>query len=162
MARSLASSALRAASHSSRETIGWFMVSLLDRAVGQVRGRLRPEANFSQGDRWNRLISRYIAVMGSVPGMLEPEEQSAIGGASFAAIHAMSAKVGEAARPSQPAAPRGRQAHPLPLSAAEDVVIFWAPDRLSPFLAAAGPSEDLGRPDRRVRVTSVTGFRWTR
>src|ERR1700693_5991833 len=87
----------------------------------------RPEASFSQGDRWKRLISTYIAVMPSIGRMLEPEEQSAIGGASSAAIHAMSAKVGEAAMASQPAAPRACQALALPLFAAEDVVIFRLP-----------------------------------
>jgi hypothetical protein len=93
------------------------------------------EANFSQGDRWKRLISTYIVVMPSIGRMLEPREQSAIEGAWFAAINAMSAKVGEAARPSQPAAPRACQARSPALSAAEDVVIFPAPDRLSLFPA---------------------------
>jgi hypothetical protein len=65
--------------------------------------------------------------MPSVGSMLGPEEQRAIGGASFAAIHAMSAKAGEAARPSQPAALHGGQAHPPPLFAAEDVVILRLP-----------------------------------
>jgi hypothetical protein len=100
--------------------------------------------------------------MPSIGSMLEPEEQSASGCASFTAIHAMSAKVGEAARESHPAVPRACQAHPLPLFAAEDVVILRLPIRLSPFPAVAGPSDDVGRADRRVRVTSVTGFRWTR
>ena len=57
--------------------------------------------------------------------MLEPEEQSAIVGAAFAAIHAISAKVGEAARASQPAAARP-EAIALPWFAAEDIVIFRA------------------------------------
>jgi hypothetical protein len=65
--------------------------------------------------------------MPSVGGMLEGEVQRAIGGACLVAIHAMSVKVGEAARPSQPAAPRGCHGHPLPLSVAEDVVIFRLP-----------------------------------
>ena len=87
--------------------------------IGQVCAHGRPEASFSQGDRWKRLISsRYIAVMPSIGRMLEPEEQNAIGGASFVAIHAMSAKVGEAARASQPAAPRACQAPVLPWFAA--------------------------------------------
>jgi hypothetical protein len=85
------------------------------------------EASFSQGDTWKTLIRTYIAVMPSIGGMLEPEEQSAIGGASFAATHAMNARVGEAARASQPAAPRAGQAPALPLFAAEDVVIFQLP-----------------------------------
>jgi hypothetical protein len=103
------------------------MVSLLCFAVGQVRYRGRPEASFSHGDRWKRLISRYIVVMPSIGSMLDPEEQRATGRASFAGIHAMSAKLGEAARPSQPAAPGGWQTHPVPLLAAEDVVIFPLP-----------------------------------
>jgi hypothetical protein len=59
--------------------------------------------------------------------MLEPDEQRALGGAWFVAIHAMHAKVGEAARPSQPAALSGCETHPVPLSVAEDVVIFQLP-----------------------------------
>jgi hypothetical protein len=54
-------------------------------------------------------------------------EQSAIGVALFAAIHAMSAKVGEAARPSQLAAPRICQAVVLALFAVADAVILWFP-----------------------------------
>jgi hypothetical protein len=65
--------------------------------------------------------------MPSIGGTLEPEEQRVIGDASFAAIHAMSAKVGEAARLSQPAALRGCQTDPLPVFAAEDIVIFPLP-----------------------------------
>jgi hypothetical protein len=103
------------------------MVSLLSLGCHSGACRGWPEASFNQGDRWNRLISTYIAVMPSVGRMRDPEEQNAIGGASFAAIHAMSAKVGEAARPSQPADPRGCQAHPLGLFAVEDVVILRLP-----------------------------------
>jgi hypothetical protein len=57
--------------------------------------------------------------MPSIGRMLEPEAQSAIGRASFAAIHAMSA--------SQLAAPRAGQAFALSVFAAEDVVIFRLP-----------------------------------
>jgi hypothetical protein len=81
--------------------------------IGQVRAHGRPEASFSQGDRWKRLISTYIVVIPSIGRMLEPNEQNAIGRASFAAIHAMSAKVGEAVRASQPA--RRVPARPLPI-----------------------------------------------
>jgi hypothetical protein len=65
--------------------------------------------------------------MPSTGRMFEPEEQSAIVGALFNAIHAMSPNVGEAARASQPAAPPACQAIGLPLFAAEGVVIFRLP-----------------------------------
>src|SRR5215212_2322361 len=91
--------------------------------VGKVRAHGRPEARFSQGDRWKKLISRYIAVMPLSGRMLEPEEQSAIACASFAATHAMSAKVGEAARVSELAMPHACWALALALFAAEDLVI---------------------------------------
>jgi hypothetical protein len=65
--------------------------------------------------------------MPSIGRRPDPEEQSAIGCASFAAIHAMSAKVGEAAKASQPAAPRACHAPALPVFAAKDVVIFRLP-----------------------------------
>src|SRR5918993_483768 len=86
--------------------------------AGQLRARRRPEASSSQGARWKRPISRYIAVMPSIGRRPDPEEQSAIGGASFAAIHAMSAEVGEAAKASQPAAPLACHAPALPVFAA--------------------------------------------
>ena len=87
----------------------------------------RWDASFSHGDRWKRLISRYIQAMASIGSMLEPEKQRAIGGASAAAIHAMSAKVGEAASPSQLAASRARGAGALPFREAAEVVIFGLP-----------------------------------
>jgi len=68
--------------------------------------RVRPDARSSQGDRWKTLISKYIVVMLPIGSRPEPEEQSAIGGASLVAIQAMSAKVGEATRATQPVAPR--------------------------------------------------------
>jgi hypothetical protein len=82
----------------------------------------------------------------SIDRALGPEEQSAIGRASVAAIHAMSAKVGEAARASTPPAPRAGDVLALLSFAAEYVVaaacvvIYPAPDRLSPFPAVAGSS----------------------
>jgi hypothetical protein len=57
----------------------------------------------------------------------EPEAQNAIEGGSFAEIHAMSAKVGEAARASQRVAPRGCPAVALALVAPDDVVIVGLP-----------------------------------
>jgi hypothetical protein len=109
--------------------------------VGSVCAHGRPEVSFSQGDRWKRLISMYIAVMPPIGRMLEAAEQSAIGWASFAAIQAMTAKVGEAARASQPAAPRACQALVLPLSAAEDVVTSGSRS----IVAVAGSSGDVRR-----------------
>jgi hypothetical protein len=91
--------------------------------VGQSPAHGGLEASFSQDVRWKRLISTYIAVMPWIERMVEPEEQSVIVGAAFAAIHAISAKVGEAARASQPAAPRACQGLVLPLFATEDIVI---------------------------------------
>jgi len=104
------------------------MVSLLQfGGVEWVSCRGWPEASFSQGDTWKRLISKYIQAMPSSGSMSEAEEQVAIRGASVAVIHAISAKVGDAARVSQSAAPRASQALVLPLFAAEDVVIFRFP-----------------------------------
>jgi hypothetical protein len=102
------------------------------------------EASFSQGDRWKRLISTYIAVMPSIGSMLW--EQIAIGGAWFAAIQAMSAKVGEAARLSQPAAPRACHARATDLLAAEGVAIFGLPidcRRSRPSLAIGNGCPDF-------------------
>jgi hypothetical protein len=48
--------------------------------------------------------------MPPIGGTLEAAAQSAMGDASFAAIHAITAKVGEAARVSQPDASRNCQA----------------------------------------------------
>jgi hypothetical protein len=93
--------------------------------VGELRAYDWLEASFSQGDRWNRLISKYITVMPSSGRKLE--EQNVIGDASFAAIHAMSAKVGEAAKASQPVVPRACLVLALPLSAAADIVILQLP-----------------------------------
>jgi hypothetical protein len=73
--------------------------------------------------------------------MPEPGEQIAIPGASLAAIHAIRAKVGEAARPSQPAAPRVREAPALLFFAAMSVVIFGLPIEFRRF-----------RPQRRCRA----------
>jgi hypothetical protein len=95
--------------------------------IGQVFAHRRPEASFSQGARWKRLISKYITVMPSIGRMRESEVQSVMGDVSFAAIHAMSANVGEAARASQPVAPRVCQVLELSLFAAETVVILPLP-----------------------------------
>jgi hypothetical protein len=104
------------------------MVSLLQfGGVEWVSCRGPPEASFSQGDTWKRLISRYIQAMPSTGSMSEAEEQIAIRGASVAVIHAISAKVGEAAMPSQPAAPRVRHALALRFFAAVSVVILGLP-----------------------------------
>ena len=61
-------------------------------------------ASLSQGGRWNRLISRYIAVMPSIGRSPAPGAQSAIAG-EFPVAIAMSAKVGAAASASQSTAP---------------------------------------------------------
>ena len=74
--------------------------------------------------RWKRLISTYIVVMPWIEKMLEPEEQSAIVGAAFAAIHAISAKVGEAARASQPAAPRASRPRRAPPGSCASFVCY--------------------------------------
>lgn len=65
--------------------------------------------------------------MPSIGGVPETEEQIVIRGASLAAIHAISAKVGEAVRPSQPAAPPACQARALLIFATTGVFIFGLP-----------------------------------
>src|SRR5258708_559420 len=141
MARSLTRSALRAASHSSRETIACCMVSLLQFwGVGWVSCRGRPGASFSQCDTWKRLINRYIQAMPSIGGMPEAEAQSAVREASVAAIHAIRAKVGDAARPIQRAASRARHAPALRLFAAFSVVtcsLLSDFDRFRPLMTQA-------------------------
>jgi hypothetical protein len=69
-----------------------------------MRAPGRAEASFSQGERWNRLISKYIVVMPPKGRMRGAGAQSA-NGASCAVIHAMNAKLGDAAKTSQPACP---------------------------------------------------------
>lgn len=107
-----------------------------------VSCRGRPEASFSQGDAWKRLISRYIQAMPPIGSMLCAEEQIVACGAAFAESHAISAKVGEAARPSQPAASQAVcQARALLFFVIIDVVIF----DLSTRLAVAGWAKMYGR-----------------
>jgi hypothetical protein len=69
--------------------------------------------------------------MPSIGGMAEAEEQSAIRGASVAAIHAIKAKAGDAARPIQLAASRARHAPAFRFFAAVSVVIFSLPSDLA-------------------------------
>jgi hypothetical protein len=95
--------------------------------IGHVRAQGWPEASFNQGDRWKKLINPYITAMPLIGKRLEPAAQNGSGGASFAAIQAMSANVGEAARTSQPAAPRDCQALAFARFADDDVVIFRFP-----------------------------------
>jgi len=101
------------------------MISLLQFGLCEgVSCRGRPDASFSQADTWKKLISRYIQAMPSIGSRPEAGEQMVIWGASLAAIHAISAKVGEAAMPSQPAAPLARA---LLFLVAMDVVIVGLP-----------------------------------
>jgi hypothetical protein len=72
--------------------------------------------------------------MPPIGGMPEVEEQIAIRDGSVAAIHAIRAKVGAAARPIQPAAPRARQAFAFRSFAAVSVVIFSLPSDFGRFL----------------------------
>jgi hypothetical protein len=65
-----------------------------------------------------------MPLIGGRPG---PDEQNAIGDAWFATGHAVSAKVGEAARASQSAAPRACRSLVLALSATVQVVILRLP-----------------------------------
>ena len=60
-------------------------------------------ASRSQGGKWNRLISRYIAVMPSIGRTPAPCAQSPVIGMSVAVTSPISAKVGAAASASQPA-----------------------------------------------------------
>jgi hypothetical protein len=102
-ARSLARSALRASSHFSRETMAWFMVNLLWLSVSRpptgdwkrASARAGMEKAHQQVHR-GHAMDRHAGTRGA-----ERDRRS-----TFAAIHAISAKVGEAARASQPAAPR--------------------------------------------------------
>jgi hypothetical protein len=70
-----------------------------------VRCREKAEASFSQGDRWKRLISRYIQAMPPMGRMPGPDAQI-MACTSFAEINAINANVGEAASPNQPPASR--------------------------------------------------------
>jgi len=100
----------------------------------------RPEASFNQGDTWKRLINRYIQVMPLIGSMSEAAAQMAIRGASVAAIHAISAKVGDPARPIQPAASQARHGLAFCGIVAIGVVIFSLPDdfgRLRPVTTQA-------------------------
>jgi hypothetical protein len=71
--------------------------------------------------------------MPSIGGMPEAEEQIAIRDISVAAIHAVRAKVGAAARPIQPAASRARHAPAFRSFAAVSVVIFSLPSDFGRF-----------------------------
>jgi hypothetical protein len=66
---------------------------------------VRPENSFSHGERWKRLISKYIQTMLPMGSKPSADEQI-IASTSFAEIQAINAKVGEAARPIQPATSR--------------------------------------------------------
>jgi hypothetical protein len=67
----------------------------------------RDEISFSQGAEWNALISKYI---GTIPlsgdASCAAEQSISAGPPPTPVSSAMMAKVGAAARPSQPAAPR--------------------------------------------------------
>jgi len=66
----------------------------------------RLEINFSQGDKWKALISRYITVIPFIGDEPCIAMQSMSGWPLKKPFHsAIIAKVGAAARPSQPAAP---------------------------------------------------------
>jgi len=89
-----------------------------------------------------------------IPAMppIEADPQSAAPGL-VAAIHAISAKVGEAARPSQPAG----SPHPV----TDRVAIFRLP--IAFILFSPCRTGETVRPDARdAGVTIVTGFAWTR
>lgn len=73
------------------------------------------------------LISRYIQVMPSIGRMSEAGEQIWSCEASFQETSAISAKVGEAARPSQAAASGDCQARPFLFPVLNDMVIFACP-----------------------------------
>jgi hypothetical protein len=103
------------------------MVTLFLLSAKAPAGQGRRETSFSHGDRWKRLMSTYIVVMPSTGRRLEAEEHIGIAGAPLAVSQAMSAKVGEAARASQPAVPRACQALAVAVFAAADVVIFRFP-----------------------------------
>lgn len=81
--------------------------------------------------------------------------------ASSAESQAIEAKVGAAASASQSARLRvGRPCDDLFLVTANSV-IFSAPS-VPGFAGRCGMSKDVGQQAGRVRVTSMTGFAWTR
>jgi hypothetical protein len=84
----------------------------------------RPAESLSQGDKWNRHISRYIVLMSPSGKIPEPAEHITIGEAALALSQAMTAKLGDAAKVSRPGR---RQARTLPFSADEVTVILRPP-----------------------------------
>jgi hypothetical protein len=100
-----------------------------------VNCRERAEASFSQGDRWKKLISRYIQAIPPIGRMPGPDAQI-IACMSFAEIQAIDAKVGEAARASQPPASRERWVSGGRFLASMDVVISEFPIELRQYFPA--------------------------
>lgn len=94
-----------------------------------MNGREWADASFSQDDRWKRLISKYMKAMlpiGRTPG---PGAQITAC-MSCAEFQAIDAKVGEAARASQPAASRESWVSEERFFANMNVVIFELPVEL--------------------------------
>ncbi len=88
-----------------------------------MRCRQRAGTSLIQGDRWKKLISRYMKVMPPMGSGLGSETHSMLC-ASFVETQAINAKVGEAVRPSQFAASRVRRVSAGRFLASMDVVIF--------------------------------------
>lgn len=85
--------------------------------------RQRVGTSFIQGDRWKKLISRYMKVMPPMGSELGSETQSMLC-ASFVETQAINAKVGEAARTSHFAGSRVRRVSADRFLASMDVVMF--------------------------------------
>ena len=142
-----ASSALRASSHSSRETMAWCMVGLLRFGSGRrpPRAGRRASARATGGRGSSAGTSRSCRRAAADPAPAQRDRRR-IGGAR------------QRHRARRSARRRGR-AGPAARRAAE-----WCCHRGLPILSSfpAVAPEHLGRGATGARVTSVTGFRWTR
>jgi len=114
------------------------------RTVGRASCRERAEASFSQGDKWKKLISKYIQAMPPMGRMPGPDEHI-MACMSFAENQAINAKVGEAARPSQLAASRDGWVSAGRFLASMNIVIFELPVELRQYLSALNLTKMYGR-----------------
>lgn len=100
-----------------------------------MRRRERVATSFSQGDRWKRLISRYMKAM--PPKDRRPgSDMHSMLCMSFAETHAINAKMGEAARPRQCATSRVHRVLAGRFLVRIDVVIFELPMKFADAISA--------------------------
>ena len=112
-------------------------------AVDRMRCRERAGTSFSQGDRWKKLISRYIQAMPPIGRMPGPDAHSTLC-MSFAENQAINAKVGEAARPSQLAGSLDGWVSEGRFLASMSVVIFEFPVELRRYFSALNLTKMYG------------------